>query len=66
MGKHKTRLYQIFNNMKRISRTLRWIWIISLFLSPFIGLFSILIISCIEISLSIDWDASFTGKKLSK
>jgi hypothetical protein len=61
-GELYIRIYHSLGSLKRTIRTLRWIWIISLFLSPFIGFFSILIIAYIEISLSIDWNASFTGK----
>jgi hypothetical protein len=52
--------------MKNLKRLLRYCWIFSLWLSPLIGLFSILIISYIEIGVSIDWEASFTGKKIYK
>lgn len=64
MGEFKKEKFQLPNSLKRTSRVLIWIWIISLFLSPYVGLFSILMISCIEISYSIDWGASFTGKKM--
>jgi len=65
MGVCKNRINQTSNNIRRTLWTFKWIWIISLFLTPIVGLFSILIISYIEISLAIDWSSSFTGKKLS-
>ena len=65
MGACKNKIYQT-SNIRRTLKTFKWIWIISLFLTPLVGLFSILIISYIEISLSINWNASFTGKKLQK
>jgi len=64
MGDKYNNKYNFTNNIKITLKTLRRLWIISLFLSPLIGLFSILIISYIAISLEIDWDASFTGKKI--
>jgi hypothetical protein len=64
MGDGKNRINQTSSYIRRTLRTFKWIWIISLFLTPLVGLFSILIISYIEISLAIDWDLSFTGKKL--
>ena len=64
MGACKNKIYQT-SNIRRTLKTFKWIWIISLFLTPIVGLFSILIISYIEISLAIDWSSSFTGKKLS-
>ncbi len=44
---------------KRTLATLRWIWIIFLFLSPFVGIISILLISYIAIYQSIDWNSFF-------
>ena len=56
----KTKIYQHF---KRTLRLLGCIWFLTLLSSPIAGLVSILMLSCAEIGASIDWDASFTGKK---
>ena len=56
MGEFRNEINHISKNIKRTSRTLRWIWIISLFLSPFIGLISIVIFSYIAIYQFIDWN----------
>ncbi len=47
--------------MKKTKKTLIWFWIVSLFLSPIIGLFSILFLSYVEIVNQIDWNKSFLG-----
>jgi hypothetical protein len=47
-------------------RAIRYIWIISLFLSPFIGFISLLILNYLAIIEEIDLDLSFTGKKMPK
>jgi len=60
------RLIDKFKNIKRTLRTIRYIWIICLFLSPFIGFISLLILNYIAIIEEIDWDLSFTGKKMPK
>jgi hypothetical protein len=56
MGEFRNEINHISKYIKRTSRTLRWIWIISLFLSPFIGLFNMVILLYIAIYQDIDWN----------
>jgi hypothetical protein len=59
MGDVRKKIKQSFKKMKKFSRTLKWIWILSLFLSPFIGIISIVVLLNIEIYHSIDWNTFF-------
>ena len=52
--------------MKKTLKVLTWLWILSLFMSPIVGLYSILALSCVELGTNINWDATFTGKPLNK
>jgi hypothetical protein len=52
--------------MKETKKAISWIWILSLFLSPIIGLLSILVLSYYELGRNIKWDATFTGKPIKK
>ena len=66
MGDKNKSMYNFTKNIKITIKTLRYFWIISLFLSPVVGLFSILIISYVTIYFEIDWNTGFTGKKINK
>ncbi len=59
MGDIRKKIKHSFKKMKKYSRTLKWIWILSLFLSPFIGIISIVVLLNIEIYNSIDWNTFF-------
>lgn len=50
------------NSLKRTKRLFRFFYIISLFLSPLVGLISILILSYVEILNQIDWTDDYLKK----
>lgn len=63
MGEKKGKRSGMYQKFKRTLRSLGCLWFLTLFFSPIAGLVSMLMLSCIEIGTTIDWDASFTGKK---
>ena len=57
----KKRKYKLLKRLNKTRQGLTYLWIALLFLSPFLGFFSILILSYFEIASSIDWNADFFG-----
>jgi len=50
--------------MKKTIKAISWIWILSLFLSPIIGIISIIILAFYELGRNIKWDSTFTDKTI--